>query len=880
MFYAEYPPSGGSGGVTSLNDLTGALTLAEGSGITITDNGTDTITIAVTANTFANVFLSNLQSPTAINQDLLPDVNVTRSIGEAGNGWQFGYIGQLNDALGSASIDPFGRSLFDSSGIISIDWESHLLQDIDEVGSLDYAGRTLLSPNGSTIFSWANNTQLTASQLLSMGSHRISNVSNPLANQDAATKLYVDNADALAANKTLSNLTSPTAINQNLIPGTTNTLDIGDGTHLLHTIFMGAGGFGYTLNKNLEQRAQIHPALSSPSGVTDIPGILGFGVSSIGYPILVATGNESTANANATGNLYLETGNKSAGTGDSGSIRLQTGTSAGGARGTINIIDDSLAGASNGYVWTLADQTTGAGSWQASGGGGGGANVTLSNLTDPTAINANLTFDGGFDAAVVTSDIDSDDSASIAVRSGNTTTSGNSGLVGIASGDAAGASGRLNLNTGTADAGASGRVTIQSGIGDTTSGNIIIRSGSSTGTDSNTGNVTINSGGLGVGAGSTGALTLLTGSADITTGAGSTSGGITIQTGDAAGIVAAINIQGGAGTDTTGGGINISGGNGGGGGGAIAITSGAATVTDVGGANVTIITGSATGGGSSGSASITTGTSVDGSSGGLTLLSGGVSGSANSGDLYIASGAPTDGTSGGINISTGTPSGTGSSGQLVMTTGQSTATGTGAIFIVSGDSVGSNSGDINIGTGSGAVRGIISLSALMLKLPSGSSDPTGVAGGVYYNTGSNTIRWYDGTTWAAVSAIPSEAALGTLTWAGGVAPSGTISKTYRSITAGRQITVLAKITATVAGTAVTSVSFPLPAGLPNPVTWATQESGGLISPGTGSIMTTIGGVVSGSSGIYDDGAGGYVIKIFDTAAINATDAFCSLTYIY
>jgi hypothetical protein len=39
----------GSGGVSSVNTLDGALTLAAGSNVTITDNGTDTITIAATS---------------------------------------------------------------------------------------------------------------------------------------------------------------------------------------------------------------------------------------------------------------------------------------------------------------------------------------------------------------------------------------------------------------------------------------------------------------------------------------------------------------------------------------------------------------------------------------------------------------------------------------------------------------------------------------------------------------------------------------------------------------------------------------------------------------------------------------------------------------
>lgn len=48
--YTKYPPaSSGSSGVSSLNSLTGALTLAAGSGITITPSGGNTLTIAATS---------------------------------------------------------------------------------------------------------------------------------------------------------------------------------------------------------------------------------------------------------------------------------------------------------------------------------------------------------------------------------------------------------------------------------------------------------------------------------------------------------------------------------------------------------------------------------------------------------------------------------------------------------------------------------------------------------------------------------------------------------------------------------------------------------------------------------------------------------------
>jgi len=56
-------------------------------------------------------------------------------------------------------------------------------------------------------------------------------------------------------------------------------------------------------------------------------------------PLTVQTSNDSGANADPTENVYLLTGNKTAGTGDSGDIIAQPGTSAGGSRGSLKYKD-------------------------------------------------------------------------------------------------------------------------------------------------------------------------------------------------------------------------------------------------------------------------------------------------------------------------------------------------------------------------------------------------------------------------------------------------------------------------------------------------------------------------------------------------------------
>lgn len=70
------------------------------------------------------------------------------------------------------------------------------------------------------------------------------------------------------------------------------------------------------------------------------------------------------------------------------------------------------------------------------------------------------------------------------------------------------------------------------------------------------------------------------------------------------------------------------------------------------------------------------------------------------------------------------------------------------VHVETGNSSAGTSGDIQLRTGTaGTTRGSIKLDALFVNLPSGTSDPTATAGSVYYNTTSNKMRIYNGTTW-------------------------------------------------------------------------------------------------------------------------------------
>jgi hypothetical protein len=189
------------------------------------------------------------------------------------------------------------------------------------------------------------------------------------------------------ANFTLSNLTSPTAINQDLIFGVTA------GVHLVKT--------GDTSGVNSD-------ALTIETGDTDnnISGALnvrtGQGTTNGGSGVATFGSGDAASNSSGTGDTVITTGangnsanfpsgNSIITTGitttqNSGDVVLSPGIPTGaGTRGKIAFTDGTEG--TSGYCWTSTD-TLGHGSWQACG-VGGGANTALSNLAS-TAVNADI----------------------------------------------------------------------------------------------------------------------------------------------------------------------------------------------------------------------------------------------------------------------------------------------------------------------------------------------------------------------------------------------------------------------------------------------------------------------------------------------------------
>jgi hypothetical protein len=191
---------------------------------------------------------------------------------------------------------------------------------------------------------------------------------------DASTNRFkgVDNTGAInefvtsgslpsAANQSLSNLSS-VAINTNLLPdSTSNNRDIGAPTKAFNVVFSQTSkAMLYYIRNSVtgDDRAQIRgDGGTTPSGNSVQ---IQFSNDGLGEAMGWYTGG-SPFGSQASGSIYIETGNKTGGTGDSGDIQLYIGTSAGGNVGHIKMIDGSEGNI--GDVWTSTN-TDGSGRWQ------------------------------------------------------------------------------------------------------------------------------------------------------------------------------------------------------------------------------------------------------------------------------------------------------------------------------------------------------------------------------------------------------------------------------------------------------------------------------------------------------------------------------------
>ena len=151
------------------------------------------------------------------------------------------------------------------------------------------------------------------------------------------------------ANRTLNNL-SVVAFNANLTPDTNNSRSLGSATlYLSQTNSRQVRTFDGT--SNILQTTLTGDTGTTPSGVSTKSRLF-----SAINDVAIYTDNNGNNDANPTQTVILETGNKTTGTGNSGNIKLQSGTSFGGNRGDI-ILNGRQIDASSTKIVNVSDPT-------------------------------------------------------------------------------------------------------------------------------------------------------------------------------------------------------------------------------------------------------------------------------------------------------------------------------------------------------------------------------------------------------------------------------------------------------------------------------------------------------------------------------------------
>lgn len=136
------------------------------------------------------------------------------------------------------------------------------------------------------------------------------------------------------ANTTLSNVVAPTALAVDLLPNVSLTgASLGSSLKRWKDIWCQAFVTNATKLAMVGGAVNLDTAPALPSGASAIGAVNQDG---IGSTLGIYTDSSTTNSAIASSNIAIETGNRTvAGTGNSGAITLQTGTSFGGARGKV-----------------------------------------------------------------------------------------------------------------------------------------------------------------------------------------------------------------------------------------------------------------------------------------------------------------------------------------------------------------------------------------------------------------------------------------------------------------------------------------------------------------------------------------------------------------
>jgi len=123
--------------------------------------------------------------------------------------------------------------------------------------------------------------------------------------------------------------------------------------------------------------------------------------------------------------------------------------------------------------------------------------------------------------------------------------------------------------------------------------------------------------------------------------------------------------------------------------------------------------------------------------------------------------------------------------------------------------------------------------------------------------------------------------LGTLTWSGLTAPSGTVTKVYKYMKHGGLIHFWFYIHASTPGILVTGVEFGLPSEVPSPSLWTSQPNNQTVMIGNGAITSGLNASIDSLDGVrlYRNNSGNYIVSVNKSASVAADSVWGYLTFL-
>lgn len=277
-------------------------------------------------NTITNLEDENIKAGAAIDVTKLADGSVDNTEFQHLNGVTGNIQTQINSKLDASVVgQPNGVAQLDGAGLVPASQLPSFVDDVLEFADLasfpvtGESGKIYIALDTGNTYRWSGSAYVQIS--------------------------------ASGANQALSNLTNPTSVNQDLIPNADNARDLGSLILAWGQGFINALFFGH-----------LYPGRLGDATNADAVAGVNLRSNNSNVPVTVETLGDSVANSNPTGSTYILTGNKTAGTGNSGNIHIKPGTSAGGQRGKIQLRDGSEG--TPGHVWTSTG-VNGEGAWQA-----------------------------------------------------------------------------------------------------------------------------------------------------------------------------------------------------------------------------------------------------------------------------------------------------------------------------------------------------------------------------------------------------------------------------------------------------------------------------------------------------------------------------------